>query len=160
MEVKCWCTELARNFKLAEENKRLTALLSEQMEKDTTIRCLLTMISLVKPPPSSTTSKEGKVIVKETGNDDDNELRVSVSSFETIRYHYHFYSHLFRRYLESKYGCVAAAERKYAQLMSILLTDLAVMKENLKLILLEVGVDNLAEIIVETMNLKELLSET
>ncbi len=156
VEVKCWCTELAENFQLAEENKRLTALLSEQMEKDTTIRCLLTMISLVKP----SALKEGKVSDKDNNGSDDDRSKASVSSLETIRYHYHFYCHLFRRYLQSKYGCRLQAEQKYTALMSTLLTDLVVMRENLKRILLEIGVDNLAEIIVETMNLKNLLSES
>lgn len=157
VEVKCWCTELAENFQLAEENKRLTALLSEQMEKDTTIRCLLTMISLVKP---AACLKNGKASDKSSNNGSDDEPKASVSSLETIRYHYHFYCHLLRRYLQSKYGCRLKAEQKYAALMSILLTDLVVMRENLKRILLEIGVDNLAEIIVETMNLKNLLSES
>lgn len=84
----------------------------------------------------------------------------STSVAEMIRYQYHFYRHLFRRYLEAKYQCRLKAERKFTLLMSILLNDLAVMKENLKLILLEVGIDNLAEIIVETMNLKTMLSES
>lgn len=115
------------------------------MEQDVTIRCLLTMLCLVKPLPQHALK--------------DDETAISISVAETICYQYHFYRHLFQRYLEAKYQCPVKAERKFSLLMSILLNDLVVMKENLKKILLEVGIDNLAEIIVETMNLKTMLSE-
>lgn len=43
--------------------------------------------------------------------------------------------------------------------MKIIFENFTKVRENLRLIMLEIGIENLAEIIVETLNLKDLLLE-
>ena len=69
------------------------------------------------------------------------------------------YCHLFWRYLEAKYNSTDEANEKYNTFFNLIDNEFPKIRENLRLIMLEVGIDNLAEIIVEALNLKDLLNE-
>lgn len=74
---------------------------------------------------------------------------------EVVRLQYFKWCHLLYRYLARKHQSFAIANRICQRLMTIMQRDFPLTKENIRAILREFGVNQVAELIVETLNLRE-----
>lgn len=133
-------TSFTSRPELIHENIAIISELNSKMEGDQTVRNLLSAILLVKQP--------------------------RFALCEPVRYQYHQYCRLLRRYLQSKYANVGNnkivdgggeefAFQRYCSLMRTIHKDLDRVKENMRFLLYEVGVHRVADIVAEVMNLEE-----
>lgn len=135
-------TSFTTRPELIHENIAIISELNSKMEGDQTVRNLLSAILLFKQP--------------------------KFALCEPVRYQYHQYCRLLRRYLQSKYAHVGNnkigggggggeefAFQRYCSLMRTIHEDLDRVKENMRFLLYEVGVHRVADIVAEVMNLEE-----